>query len=428
MRGFALGRRLPVVFVSALSVAALIAGCGSSSSKSSSTTSTPSGSSTTTAASGGSSATTTAAAATGSTLQIGDVADETGACLSGPTSDQKNTLAAWQDYVNSHGGIAGHPVKVTVIDTKCDPGTAASAAQTLISMHVLAIIDGTGLDAAFQKAVDAAKIPVLCGIQNGNGFTCQADANFFPSGTTVLTGIYGNMFATKEAGATSYGVIYCTEIAACKQANPVFQGFAKELGLGFPSPIGASLNATNYTAQCVAMQQAHASAIFGAGPPSAKLADDCARQGYHPIYAQSMGTWQTAYLKDANLNGTTGDTAEIPWFYQGPPTSVFQQVEGKVLASTNYPYNVSTTYAAAQLFAAALAHAGASPTTADVYSGLYGMHNETLGGFTPPLTFTQGKPTTVNCFFVVSIKNSAYVAPNGATPSCETASSGSASS
>ena len=80
---------------------------------------------------------------------------------------------------------------------------------------------------------------------------------------------------------------------------------------------------------------------------------------------------------------------------------------------------MSTTYAAALLFATALAHAGANPATADVYNGLYAMKNETLGGFAPPLTFTQGKPTTVNCFFVASIKDGKYVAPNGATPSCQ---------
>jgi branched-chain amino acid transport system substrate-binding protein len=404
------------VAAAVIGVVAIAAGC-SSSSKSSSSTTAPSA---TSAAPGGSAATTSpGAAATGSTLQIGDIADETGGCLPGPTPDQGNTLSAWQTYVNSHGGIGGHQVKVTVIDTRCDPATAATAAQTLISNHALAIIDGTSLDSAFQKAVDAAKIPVLCGIQNGNGFTCQADANFFPSGTTVLTGIYGNMYATKQAGAKSYGVIYCTEVAACKQAIPVFTGYAKQLGLDFPPPVAASETAANYTAQCLTMQQAKANAIFGAGPPSAKLADDCAQQGYHPIYAQSMGTWQTAYLKNANLNGTTGDTAEIPWFYQGPQTATFQQVEGKVLASTNYPYNVSTTYAAALLFATALAHAGATPTTTDVYNGLYAMKNETLNGFAPPLTFTQGKPTTVNCFFIASIKSGQYVAPNGATSSCE---------
>ena len=41
------------------------------------------------------------------------------------------------------------------------------------------------------------------------------------------------------------------------------------------TPISASLAAPNYTAQCVAMQEAKATALFGAGPPSQKLADDC---------------------------------------------------------------------------------------------------------------------------------------------------------
>ncbi len=400
-----LRRRSRASFIGLVAVvtAFVAAGC-SSSSKPSAT----SGASTSAASSG----------VSGSTLQLGAIADETGGCLPGPTSDQGNTLTAWQNYVNSHGGIAGHPVKVTVIDTQCNPALASTAAQTLISDHVLGIVDGTGLDSAFQKAVDAAHIPVICGIQSGNGFTCQADANFFPSGTTVLTGIYGFVFAAKHAGANSFGVIYCTEVAACKQAIPVTQGYAKSLGLGFPPPLAASETAPSYTAQCVTMQQAHATALFGAGPPSQKLADDCARQGYHPIYVQGMGTWETNYLKDSNLNGTTGDTGNVPWFYKGPEAAQFQQVESKALASTNFPYNVSATYAAALVFAAALAHAGASPTTTDVYNGLYAMHGETLGGYAPPLTFTQGKPTSVNCFFLASIKQGAYVAPNGATPSC----------
>lgn len=398
---------------STAALAALLAACGSSSHTS---TPTSTGSSGTTAATGSSST-----AATGSTIQIGDIADESGPCLPAPTSDQANTLSAWQSYTNSHGGIAGHPVKVTVIDTQCNPANAAAAAATLISDHVVAIIDGTSLDSAFQKDVDAAKIPVICGIQDGNGFTCQADANFFPSGTTVLAGIYGNMYAAKQAGATSYGVIYCTEVAACKQALPVFQGFAKALSLNFPQPVSASETAPNYTAACIAMQQEHADAVFGAGPPSQKLADSCAQQNFKPIYAQSMGTWQAAYLKDANLDGSTGDTAVAPWFYQGSATATFQAIESKNLASTNWPYNVSTTYAAALLIQTALANTGASPTSSDLYTALYAMKNQTLGGFTPPLTFTQGKPTTVNCFFLVQIKSGQFTAPEGATPACEPA-------
>jgi branched-chain amino acid transport system substrate-binding protein len=408
------GKRLTALGVAAL--LAMVSGACSSSSKTSSPTT--SGGSSATTSGGGSATTSNGASATGSPISIGDIADETGGCIPNPTQDQSNTLSAWESYVNSHGGIAGHPVKVTVIDTKCNPAEAATAAQTLIAAHVLAIIDGTGLDSAFQKSVDAAKIPVLCGIQNGNGFTCQSDPNFFPSGTTVITGIYGQSLAAKQAGGTHYGIVYCAEVAACKQALSLQKGFTTATGMTWVPPLAASFSAPNYAAQCVTMQQAKADALFEE-LPLPKFAGDCAKQGYKPIYVASMGTWQTDYLKVKDLNGLTGDTAEIPWSYQGPETATFHAAESSVLKSTNLPYNVSATYAAALLFQTALAKAGASPTSQDVYNGLYAMHKETLGGFAPPLTFTKGKPTTVNCVFTVSIKNGAFVSPNGATPQCQ---------
>jgi hypothetical protein len=49
------------------------------------------------------------------------------------------------------------------------------------------------------------------------------------------------------------------------------------------------------------------------------------------------------------------------------------------------------------------------------------MHNETLGGFASPLNYTQGKPTTVGCFFTVLIKNGAFVSPHGARYQCQPA-------
>jgi hypothetical protein len=138
--------------------------------------------------------------------------------------------------------------------------------------------------------VDAAKIPVLCGIQTGNGFTCQADSNFFPPGATVVAGLYGQALAATQAKATSYSIVYCSEIAACRQALPLQKNIALQVGLKWVTPISASLAAPNCTAQCVTMQEGKAGALFGAGPPSQKLADDCAREGYQTIYVQGAGT------------------------------------------------------------------------------------------------------------------------------------------
>jgi branched-chain amino acid transport system substrate-binding protein len=350
---------------------------------------------------------------------LGAIVDEGGGGCP-PTQDQRQTLDAWKNYTNSHGGISGHPVDVIVMNSACNPAQAAVAAQQLIADHVLAIVDGTSLDTVLPKAADAAHIPVLCGTMSGQSFVCQSDANFFSAGATVLANTYGNMLAIRKAGAKTVGIVYCTENVACKQALPLFKSYATAVGMRDVGAVAASTAATSYTAQCLVMQQEHAAAVFGAGPPSGKLADDCARQGYHPIYVESEGTWQTAYLHDPNLDNAAGDTSFVPWFVNdSPTTALFHQVAGSILDATNYPYNVLGSYGAALLFQRVLANAPAAVSTQDVYSGLYSLHGDTLGGFSPPLTFERGKPAAINCFFFESIKGGKFVAPNGSTPSCQ---------
>jgi hypothetical protein len=53
-------------------------------------------------------------------------------------------------------------------------------------------------------------------------------------------------------------------------------------------------------------------------------------------------------------------------------------------------------------------------------SGLYSLHNETLGGLAPaPLTFTQGVGSAgVNCVYVFKIDNQKITAPDGIHANC----------
>jgi branched-chain amino acid transport system substrate-binding protein len=50
---------------------------------------------------------------------------------------------------------------------------------------------------------------------------------------------------------------------------------------------------------------------------------------------------------------------------------------------------------------------------------MYQLHAETLGGLAPPLTYTQGQPADINCFFIVGVQNGKYVAPLGTKPACQ---------
>ena len=135
----------------------------------------------------------------------------------------------------------------------------------------------------------------------------------------------------------------------------------------------------------------------------------------------NSGTFLNRYLKVSALNGLTGVFPDIPFFLHTAATKTFQAVEGRVLAHALVPYNVSGTWAALNTFALAAKHVGAHPTTADIYAGLYSLSGTTLGGFVPTVTYTKGKPASVNCLFIISIKKGKWVAPRGTKQSCKPA-------
>jgi branched-chain amino acid transport system substrate-binding protein len=383
-----------------------LSACGSSSKSASPTTGV-------TAA--GSPATTVAAA--GSTYVIGAIETETSAATGQNNTDVSSTLKAWESYVNSHGGVNGHKVQVDLMEDGADPSKSVSEFQQLASDHVLAIIDGTELDSAW--AADAAKdnIPVLCGEMVADDFTCSNNADFFPAGGSVLPELYGDFAAAKAAGATSVAELYCVEIAACKQSLPIYDGYTKALGLHNAAPLAASETAPSYTAQCLELSNEKVQAVFPAGPPSVKVAGDCAQQGYKPTYIEASGTWENAFLKDSVLNGAVGTVSDIPWTVDNTPaTEAFHAGVGNLINTAFSPYNVITAWAAGLLFEAAATNAGDTPTGQSIISGLYALHGETLGGFSPPLTFTQGKTHTVPYYFDISVKNGQWVAPFGGTP------------
>jgi branched-chain amino acid transport system substrate-binding protein len=375
-------------------VVVLMAGCGSSSKSSVGEGSDPSG----------------------AAVVVGAIETESGSSIGVANSDVSSALAAWAVWVNGHGGLSGHEVKLVALDDQGLPSDSESDAQTLIGDHAVAIVDGTNLDTTWAAKVAAAGIPVVCGEEVANGFTCESNPDFFSPGGTVLATLYGVFVAAKQAGVSDVGSVYCTELAACKEAIPLYASYARELGLRSSTPLAASESAPSYTAQCVTLAQDKANAVFPAGPPSVKLAADCAQQGYHPVYMEAAGTWERSFLSDADLNGTVGAVPDLPWSVTtGAAATTFHAAEGSVLAKAFSPYNVDTAWAAGLLIEAAGGQLGAHPSAAGVLAGLYSLHADTLGGFSPPLSFTKGKATAVDGFYLVTIKNGAWYAPDGAT-------------
>jgi branched-chain amino acid transport system substrate-binding protein len=148
--------RIGVQLLSVLLVAAVVTACGSSKAKSSSTATTTSGSSTPGTSSSGKTS--------GGDYVIGVDDDLSGALAFYGQDGLQNDQAA-VNYVNAHGGINGHAVKLVTADAAAAGSTASSAAVQLIETdHVAAIVGLTISDdcGAVAPLAAAHTTPEIC--------------------------------------------------------------------------------------------------------------------------------------------------------------------------------------------------------------------------------------------------------------------------
>src|SRR3984957_15470637 len=186
----------------------LTAGVAACSSGSSSSTSTSAPASTSASASAPASATgstgPTGSAAPGTPIVIGSVGTYTQG-TGGFTDPGGPAIQAWASWVNAHGGINGHPVKLIVEDNKGDQAQAVSLVKQLVEQdHVVAFVsnqDGS-LNAGYASYLDQQKIPVL----GGSVFTLDpwvSDPMFYPEGLTAIQDMSSLAVTAKQLGINS---------------------------------------------------------------------------------------------------------------------------------------------------------------------------------------------------------------------------------
>jgi branched-chain amino acid transport system substrate-binding protein len=113
--------------------------------------------------------------------------------------------------------------------------------------------------------------------------------------------------------------------------------------------------------------------------------------------------------------------SNAPWFDTSIPAMQDFQTAMKTYDPGAQLNSASiSAWASGKLFEAAYAATG-SPngvTSSQLMNGLYALHNETLGGLAPPLTFQKGHAVVSNCGFIVGIKAGAFTEPQGAKLTC----------
>ena len=296
---------LPCVALCLLTTA--LAACGSS--KSSSTTPTSSA-----GASGSSTA-------HGTPIVIGSIGSYTSAAGS-TIAPMGPALQAWAASVNASGGIDGHPLDLILKEDGNTPATGLAEAQELVNDHVVALVfDGSFTDYAWSSIFKKAGIPVV----GGSSATIQPNNPlYFPSGTTTAALSYGIEYALKLEGVTKVAVPYCAEIAACATAVNTAKPAAEAVGLQVVWGGGVSGSSPDLTPQCIAAKSAGADGVEVAltEQESIHFAEDCAQQGWHPVYGFSTNGINDDLLHIPALAtqtiSTSGQTT-VPWFLNSTP-------------------------------------------------------------------------------------------------------------
>jgi branched-chain amino acid transport system substrate-binding protein len=329
-------------------------------------------------------------------------------------------------WINDHGGLNGHPIKLIQGDDGSDPSRYLSLAKDMVeNQHAIAFLANlVPLSAPGAESYLAQKgIPVVGG-DGAHVLWSQSSDMFFPGTTFKYFATAVAKIAAQEA-KPKIAVFYCVEADPCQAYGNVFLHdpkiqqagsqvvYAAQVSLAQPDFSSECLQAQSHGAQVVAM-------ALDANSQS-RVGRSCAQNNYRPQYFTSSLGITDSVGKDPNLNGIQAPVGTFPWVASDIPSAQDYHTAIK-LYHPGMPEGAATSvvWTSGSLLQAASANLPANPTSADILKGLWSIKNSNLGGLVPvPVGFVQGQPSpSISCYFFVQNSGGSWIAPQGSKPAC----------
>ena len=352
-----------------------------------------------------------AAAASGTPIVIGTTGSYSG--ISNIGIGPRDTLYVWAKYVNSQGGIAGHPVQIVAEDNASDDNRALSDVQDLVgNHHAVAITIGPGADiAAFLPYLQQKQVPVAGGFAESDTWWHSPIA--FPSGSEASAPGFDAAIA-RFGHKKTIALLYCAESAVCKAEAGQAAAYAPREGLTVKFQAAVSIATPDFTTSCLQAQSQGVEAliVFADGATVTRLANNCGGQGYHPTYA-ALG--DDTLATQSSLQGMLSASDTFSWTDRSTAAAAAYQ-QAMDTFGPRVPRNATgaDAWAGAEEIRKALEGATGPVTGATVLAGLWKMRNETLGGLVPGMTFTKGANATPNyCTQPMVVQNKQWTAASG---------------
>lgn len=344
----------------------------------------------------------------GDEIVIGGIAQYTGAYAANQGGIPV-AWKAWEKSVNDAGGINGRKVKLIIKDTGSgDASAGLTAAKELVdqdkAVAILSIAQG---DLSYIPYADSKKIPVINGTISASPLKY---ATVFPTGLSPSTLSYAYADKAAELGKTT-AVYYPADVPEAKGVGDGEAGFGEALGVTVKISQGISQSLPDYTAMCQSIKDANVDSyqLFFTTDLLLKMTSQCFTAGVTvpQIMPAIIGPkqWTEKYLE-----GNPVIDFSAPFFDDSIPgiKEYRDAVKAYKPDFLGGPLDISSTaqaFGPAKLVEKAISGITGDVTAESVMASLYTIKGETLGGLTPPLTFTKGKPTRIHCWFVWDIKN-----------------------
>jgi branched-chain amino acid transport system substrate-binding protein len=357
-----------------------------------------------------------------SLITLGNIGVYTGV-LGAIFQNTQPALQVWVKWVNTHGGLNGHPVRVISADSGGDPTTSLTLAKNMVEKdHVLGFIANWLIFEfpAFLQYVTQQGIPLIGGDATNEAWF--SGGNAFPQGGDFNAETKAGTKWLVQHGASKVGTLYCVEVAfLCSAASQDVTNNAASVGAKVVYTGSMSLTAPSFTSNCINAKAAGVQGlwIFADSATASRIARDCAAQGFHPKIAVVALSFLGSAASDPNLDGTVIPSEEFPATVDNTPaTMAFHQAFAQYDPSLTLDGISAGAWVAGQLAVAGSKYLGDNPTGAQFIKGLRSIKNDTLGGLTVPLNFTSGHASGYGCSFIVQISNRKLIAPQGLTTDC----------
>jgi branched-chain amino acid transport system substrate-binding protein len=333
-------------------------------------------------------------------------------------------IQVWAAWVNAHGGVGGHSVRVFTADDGGDPARNRAVVQDMVeNKHVVAFIANevpVTVDAS-ASYLEQKHIPVIGGDAATTPWT--SSPVFFPGGTTFFPMLEATLKMAHDANATKYAILYCVEAPACNLMSTHLGDTASRYGEQVVYSSRISLTQPDFTAQCLGAQQAGAQAVYLGADASGqeRIAASCARQNYHPLWVTSSQAVTTHMGQVPALDGMMAASPVFPWMLTAgnPEIDAYNEAIRQYAPGLEGSGATAIAWSSGELFKKAAAGIGATPTSDAILNGLWAMKNETVGGLTPPQTYVAHQPSAqIPCYFIVKASGGKWSAPLGDKYQC----------